>query len=140
MLVVSRLLTVLAVVLLTAQPVMACCLAGHSEPQIEMTEDGAPPCHMDGAEMKPGSEGVSGSMKSSADCPGCLDCDNPAMQAQTASDPAALPHSTYEMPVAILAAQFPGFEHPSINSKTGPPHPPPSIPLTPLILKQRLLI
>jgi hypothetical protein len=140
MLVLARLLTVLAVLLVTAQPVMACCLAGQTAPIIKMSPDTEQPCHGDGMRMQTASDGVTHSMPGDADCPGCTDCDSPVMQAQALDNAAVLSPSASEIPVALHAVHFPGFAHTPVILKTGPPEAPPFVHVTPLELKQRLLI
>lgn len=140
MLVLARLLTLLAVLLVAAQPVMACCLTGQAAPHIEMSQDTEPPCHGDGMGMETASDGITHSMPGTADCPGCADCDSPVMKAQAIDNTAVLSPSASEIPVALRAVHFPGFAHPPVILQTGPPGAPPFVPVTPLELKQRLLI
>lgn len=140
MLVLARLLTLLAVLFVAAQPVMACCLTGQAAPHIEISQDTGSPCHGDSVGMATASDGVTHSMPGAADCPGCADCDNPVMQAQAFDNAAVLSPTSSEIPVALCVVHFPGFAHLPVILKTRPPEAPPFVHLTPLELKQRLLI
>lgn len=134
----SRLLAILAVALVAAQPVMACCLVGHDAVAQDAALVSDPPCHDSGMQMSPADH--ADAAKDTGDCPGCNDCDSPLMQAQAADDSTLLSSSSAEISDAVLAAQFPGFAHRPVIFKTGPPGAP-KLPLsTPITLKQRLLI
>ena len=137
MLFLARLLTLLAVLLVAAQPVMACCLTGQTAPPVEISHDTELPCHGDGMGMETASDGGTRSMPGTADC---ADCDSPVMQAQAFDNAAVLSPSASEIPVALRAVHFPGVAHPPVILQTGPPGAPPFVPVTPLEPKQRLLI
>ncbi len=74
------------------------------------------------------------------DCPGCLDCDSPVMQAEASGDQAPMRSTSAEPPPAVLEARFPGYSQAPIILKTGPPDDPPFVHETPITLKQRQLI
>ena len=76
----SRLLAILAVALVAAQPVMACCLVGHDAVAQDAALVSDPPCHDSGMQMSPADH--ADAAKDTGDCPGCNDCDSPLMQAQ----------------------------------------------------------
>lgn len=134
----TRFFAILAVALVAAQPVMACCLAGHGAVAQKVAQVSDPPCHDSGMQMAPADK--AGAAQDTDDCPGCYDCDSPLMQAQEAEDSTLLSSSSAEIPYAMLAVQFPRFAHQPVIFKTGPPGAP-QLPLsTPITLKQRLLI
>jgi hypothetical protein len=137
-----RLFTLAAIALFTAQPLMACCLDGHSASATELAQDNTMNCH-DSAMPMPASHGSSadpGPNTALDECPGCDDCNHPIMQAQNPGDVLSVFSLVLEIPFATLAAQFPGFAHPPLHTKTGPPGAS-ALPLnTPITLKQRLLI
>ena len=135
----TRLMILLAVATLVAQPVMACCLTGHVDAAAE-AQMTAEPCHDTTEAMDPSAMDTSHDMQGPMDCPGCLDCDAASMQAQSIDDSGLLTQSPSEVPMAVLSAKFEGFGHESIVYKTGPPSDP-RLPFpTPVTLKQRLLI
>lgn len=139
MLKLTRFLILIAVALVAARPVMACCLTGHGELAIQDVQAEAPPCH--GETLSPQHAARQDHQPSSPmACPGCLDCDASLMQAQSVDDSALLTQPPSETPLAVIASRFDGFEHQSIVLKTGPPGDPLSLHETPLTLKQRLLI
>jgi len=134
----TRLLAILAVALVAAQPVMACCLVGHGAVAQDVAQVSDPPCHDTGMQMAPADD--TDATRDTDDCPGCYDCDSPLMQAQATDDSTLLSSSSVEISYAVLAAQFPGFAHRPVVFKTGPPGAP-QLPLsTPITLKERLLI
>lgn len=136
----TRFLILIAVAVMAARPVMACCLTGHGEPQITQASADMPPCHGEQSAPEHSEQTGDHERPSPADCPGCFDCDAGVMQAQSFDDGTLLVQNSTEIPVAILTARFEGFEHKSIVLKTGPPGDPPRIHTTPITLKQRLLI
>lgn len=72
-------------------------------------------------------------------CNGCPDCEATAASLETAS--VALKADLSEPAALIpLLAQFPGFQEPAVERKTGPPRQGPPQVLTPLRLRDRLLI
>jgi len=134
----SRLFAFLAVALLAAQPVMACCLVGQAAAAQETSQVASPPCHDSGMQMAPAQN--ANTEQDSDECPGCYDCNSALMQAQASDDSTALSASSAEVSYVVLAAEYPGFGHDPVIFKTGPPGEP-SLPLsTPITLKQRLLI
>jgi len=138
--VVSRLLTLMTIAFMVAQPVMACCVTGHAAPVVEMAEMDAPPCHNDDADGAIRADSDHRSMPDADACPGCPDCNLPAMQGQVSGDMSVLPQPAPEGALAVTAAQYPGHLPPPLILTTGPPAGPPKTPVTPLTLKQRLLI
>ncbi len=140
MLKLTRLLILIAVAAIVAQPVMACCLTGHGEPQITQASADMPLCHGEQTAPEHSEQNSDHERPSPADCPGCIDCDAGVMQAQSFDDGTLLVQTSTEFPVAILTARFEGFGHKSTVLKTGPPGDPPRIHTTPITLKQRLLI
>lgn len=134
----GRIFALLATVIVAAQPVMACCIEGHSAPVILAEQNVEPPCHDDGMPMAADPGAQAGHERS--DCPGCYDCEFSVMQSQSAGGSAVLPAMGAEFALAPIDANFPGFAHRSIVQKTGPPSV--SLPrlATPITLKQRLLI
>ncbi len=136
----TRLLILMAVALMAARPVMACCLVGHGQPAVAEIQAQLPPCH-DTAPTLPGAdEAMVSDLTDRPDCPGCADCDSAVMQAQSASNDAVLTPGPSETPLAVLSVAFPGFDHPPVVFKTGPPADPAPVRLTPITLRQRLLI
>ncbi len=138
----SHIFALVAIVLFTAQPVMACCFLGHAEPAAEMVGGDALQCH-DGAVDKSasiGSRADRAPITALSDCPGCDDCDNPIMRAQNSGDSLVMASTVTEIPFVTVAVQFPGFAYPPIILKTGPPGELSLNLPTPITLKQRLLI
>jgi len=133
-----RLLALLTVALIAAQPVMACCLVGHPAPALEVVQDANPLCHGNGMPMAPVASDDPD--QGNDDCPSCDDCDRPVMLAQASDDSAVLSAVPPEFPLAALDAKFSGFGHEPTILKTGPPDDPPLPLATPITLKQRLLI
>lgn len=134
----NRLLALLTVAFIVAQPVMGCCLVGHPAPALEVVQDANPFCHGNGMPMAPVASDDPD--QGNDDCPGCDDCDSPVMQAQASDDSAVLSAVALEIPLAAFDAKFRGFGHEPTILKTGPPDDP-TLPLTtPITLKQRLLI
>ena len=136
----SRLLILIAVAIVAARPVMACCLTGHGEPVLAEAATETPPCHGDTSSTHETNAADEDVDRATADCPGCFDCDAAMMQAHTVDDGALLTQLPTEIPLAVLASRFEGFEHKATVFKTGPPGDPPLTTLTPITLKQRLLI
>lgn len=140
MLCIARLLTFLAVMLVMAQPVMACCLPGNGATHIDMLANAEPPCHGDGMGMETASDAPTLPMPGAGDCPGCLDCDSPVLQAQVFDNTPVQAPSVSEIPVVLRAVHVRAFAPATVILTTGPPGAPPQVPVTPLELKQRLLI
>ncbi len=138
----ARLLALVAMALLAAQPVMACCLAGHAGTTAVAAAPASPPCHDAGMDMGAEANADAGAThgRGPAHCPGCLDCDSPVMQAQASDGGAILAGTRPDVPLALRAADFPGFATRPVVLKTGPPDAAPRRHETPLTLKQRLLI
>ncbi|MEL7322552.1 MAG: hypothetical protein AAFN03_11215 [Pseudomonadota bacterium] len=140
MLKLTRLLILIAVVLVATQPVMACCLTGHAEPAASHTSVEAPPCHGEASPASHGDTKTDQPSPSPMDCPGCLDCDSAVMQAQSFENGVTLTQLSSETPMAVIASRFEGFGHTETVFKTGPPGDAPAPLSTPITLKQRLLI
>lgn len=140
MFVVWRLLTLMAIAFVAAQPVMACCITGHAAPAVEMAGMDDLPCHNDDADGTIRADNDHRSMPDADDCPGCPDCNLPVMQGQVSGDTSVLPQPAPEVAIAVVAAQYPGHVPPPLILTTGPPAGQPLAPVTPLTLKQRLLI
>lgn len=136
----TRLFVLIAAAALLAQPVMACCMAGHGDAHALAVSTDASPCHDAREDMDHVSSDASHPMPSSMDCPGCLNCDSALMQAQSADVAVALASTTIDAPISILETRFDGFQHASTVLKTGPPGDTPLPLFTPITLKQRLLI
>lgn len=134
----ARFLAILAVAIVAAQPVMACCLAGHAEAQIaQMSAE--PPCHGDTHDAAPGAQTDAHDLANPRDCPGCPDCDRAAIGAQNFDDQAVLATGPSETPAGETATDFAGFEPRRVVLTTGPPRDPPLLHSSPVTLKQRLL-
>lgn len=144
MLKLTRLMLLLAVAFMAARPVMACCITGHTGAQSSVQSIDAPSCHDAGDSKEHASSDASGEMpdqmQDPMECPGCFDCDSAILQAQTLDEGVVLATSPSEIPIAVLTARFEGFEHSSVALSAGPPGNPPPFRLTPISLKQRLLI
>ena len=140
MLKLTRLFVLIAVASLAVGPVMACCVTGHAETISPAAKVETPPCHGESSSSEHGRMPHEDGSQSPFDCPGCLDCDASVMQAQSVDDAALLSQQPNDIPIAVLASRFDGFEHRSIVFKTGPPGDPPTTHQTPITLKQRLLI
>lgn len=140
MLVIARLLTLLAVLMVAAQPVMACCHAGQTVPHIEISPDTLSSCHGSGLTSETTSDDGTHTIPDTPDCPGCADCSSPVMQTQVFDSSVVLSFSAPEIPVALLSVHFPGYAHPPVILKTGPPDTRPAEYATLVELKQRLLI
>lgn len=140
MLKLTRHLLLIAVALLAARPVMACCVVGHGESYQLVSLSAAPPCH----ESMSHAASVTGHQDSrnqpSTDCSGCPDCQSVVMAAQSVTNGAVLTGASNDHPLAMIASRFVGFEFKPTVLTTGPPNyrPPPA--QTPIALKQRLLI
>jgi hypothetical protein len=127
-----RSFVVLLAMIAVAGPVLACC---QPLPRAETMLHGAEE-ELSCADM-PGMGGSTAPDENG--CDGCPDCAATAASLETASvalkadpsEPAAL------MPVL---AQFPGFQEPAMERKTGPPREGPPRVLTPVHLRDRLLI
>lgn len=130
----TRLLMLLAVALLAARPVMACCLDGHPVSHMAPTDVETSPCH-DVQDTIPA--GLSG--EAPVDCPSQLDCETALRHAQTFDDGTLLASVLKDVPLPAVLARFDGFEAPRLVLKTGPPGDPPPLTTTPVRLKQRLL-
>jgi len=132
----TRLCLTLVVVTFAAGPVIDCCLLGHAEASVAVSQTDAPPCHGaadDASQPQP-------SPQEHSECPGCTDCDAPMLQA-TAMDNAVAPASGHELqPAPVAARQWSGFDTPLVVRTTGPPSSSPPIRTSPISLKQRLLI
>lgn len=140
MLKLTRLLLLLAVALVAARPVMACCLTGHSEPAASHLQAEAPPCHGE-SNTSHATTGKSDHQPAlPMECPGCVDCDLAVMQAQSVDDGALITQGSSDIPIAMIGSRFAGFQHEPTVYKTGPPGEPPGIHQTPITLKQRQLI
>lgn len=138
MLIVSRLITLLAIVLVTAQPVMACCLTGHPAPASAQMS-GEPPWH-DASEDMSAETGDNRSLAiDTSDCPGCPDCDTATMQAQSLDDLTILASAAPDLPLPVALSKFTGFAPRRIVLNTGPPRKLAIARLSPVTLKQRLL-
>ncbi len=138
-----RLLALLAMALLAAQPVMACCLTGHA-PVAHAGAGSPPPCHDSMAQMPATPDGQSRDIASGpgadpVDCPGCIDCDSTMMQAQSGGDTAVSPNTPGPVGLAAVETRFPGFEPRLMVRATGPPGRLFIAHTTPVTLKQRLL-
>ena len=133
---IMRLLMILAAVLVTAQPVMACPLMLQAATQNSISETAEHPCH----EMIAGQHTRSTpDSQSQSDCPAGDDCSPMLMQAQVDATPTATAAEPAQVFAAILAEPPVAFPPERSVYKTGPP-PPPDLPLfTPVTLKQRLL-
>ena len=131
MLKLTRLMLLLAVAFMAARPVMACCITGHTGAQSTVQSIDAP---------SDASGEMPDQMQDPMECPGCFDCDSAILQAQTLDEGVVLATSPSEIPIAVLTARFEGFEHSSVALSAGPPGNPPPFRLTPISLKQRLLI
>jgi len=138
MLVWNRLVALLVVAIMAAQPAMACCLTGHPASVAEAAQKDTPPCHAPGMQMA--AAGTPDTPDTSTDCPGCDGCDSAVMQAQASGDNLILSGAASEIPLAVLSAQFPGFSYRPVIFRTGPPGEPARPLTTPISLKQRLLI
>lgn len=120
---------------------MACCLMGHGEADLTaQVETQSPPCHETHSEPRHDVANADHEPASPFECPGCLDCDTAIMQVQSVDGGAVLAQASPEIPIAVLASRFAGFEHKAVVFKTGPPGDPPTTHQTPITLKQRLLI
>lgn len=131
---------ILIVAIFAAQPVMACCLTGHADVSVaEITAE--PPCHGD---AENGSVQARDGMHNASDpfdCPGCRDCDTAIMEAQVQHDWTVLTSvPSDDVPVIALEKRFPGFEPRLMVLSTGPPRDISFPLLSPVSLKQRLLI
>lgn len=138
MIALGRLLVIIAAAIFAAQPVMACCLTGHSETQIAQVS-AEPPCHGDANDAGPNRQTHDQNTSDASDCPGCLDCDSAIMQTQSQDDLTVLASASLDLPIQTLEARFSGFEHRLVVRTTGPPRDPPARLLTPVTLKQRFL-
>jgi hypothetical protein len=123
----TRLLTLLVVVIFTAQPVMACCLEDHADAATAQAEA---PCH--------GSQSQPNQPEPDRSCPGCEDCrlvvEAPDMKPAKS---ASLDQKTELVPASSDVSTA-GFDV-RIRGATGPP--PPELPSLSLVsLKQQLLI
>lgn len=129
--IVQRICLLIAAVFVSAQPVMACCLEGHSASTESV--QAPPPCHdqPDASGMELGDDDRT--------CPGCANC-NVAFAAGElkVSKPLLESFSVAVLPGGV--AQVSSAPDVSINGATGPPRgssvPPPS----PVSLFQKLLI
>lgn len=123
-----RIILLAAALFLSAQPVMACCLEGHSA-DVEVT----PPCHEVPAE-EPRSPGDPGEA-----CPGCADCET-ALAASELKPSKPLLDSSFAKVLPSTSAQL-GFQSEVIiNGATGPPRVSRSPAESPVSLFQKLLI
>jgi len=136
----TRLLVLVSIVFLAARPVMACCLAGHGELAPLQVQAETPPCHEVSKTEALERVGTDRQRPPLIDCPGCFDCDTATLQAQSGDDGALTARTSPQGPVAIPSSGFVAFEHAPYTFKTGPPEDPLLRPLTPITLKQRLLI
>lgn len=132
---VARYLILIAAVFLAVNPVMACCITGHS-PDAVAAESIAPPCHGNQTDE------ITHTTENTEDaaCLGCGDCDSVIVQAPSLTDMAALGLTkNIDGLSGSSQIQF-GLEAPRLLRATGPPR---SFLLrtdTPLSLKQLLLI
>lgn len=137
----ARFFSVLAVALLAAQPVMACCLTGHAQPAAtEMSAD--MPCH-DAINSGPDHKDAAGPStenQNGPDCPGCPDCNASTMQAQPSADETYQSKSAADFEFAAIEIRFTGFVPRSLVQATGPPRNWSLPVISPITLKQRLLI
>ena len=140
MLKLTRLFMLIAVALAAAQPVMACCLAGHADVVAVQNSTETAPCHGEMSLSGHGKTVEAKHLPSPTECPGCLDCDTAVMQAQSFDSGVLLTKDSQETPLTILSARFDGFEHKITVFTTGPPGDRPVHRPTPITLKQRLLI
>jgi hypothetical protein len=123
-----RIILLAAAVLLSAQPVMACCLQGHSA-AVEVT----PPCH----EM-PSEEDRAGNLAGD-DCPGCADCET-ALVASDVKPSKPLLDPSFAKAVLYASAQIAEVPEVTLNGATGPPRTSLNPPPNPVSLYQKLLI
>ncbi len=140
MLQVYRLLMTLMIGFFVAQPVMACCLAGHQSAQAAV-ERAEPPCH-DAADKGTTDFAVNKyDAPDPADCPGCVDCDILILASQAPDNLGRVTANVADDAVTMAPDMgFAGFEPELPTLATGPPRDT-SLPLrTPISLKQRLLI
>lgn len=129
------------VALFAANPVMACCLSGHSQvTEVSAVED-TPPCH-EIARSAPHS-GVSGAdveTQSETLCPGCTGCYSAILTASTAEDGIYLQKIDDTGMILPRQAHLVPASHAVLLRKTGPPGQRVVLAQTPVRLKQRLLI
>lgn len=131
-----RLLIIVAAVLVTAQPVMACPLMLESAQQASVSQHAEHPC----TEMIAGQRiQVPSDSPLQSDCPVGNDCGPMLIQAQVDANPTATAAEPAQVFAAVLADPPVAFRPERTVFKTGPP-PAPDLPLfTPVSLKQRLL-
>lgn len=132
---------VILVALFAANPVMACCVVGHSKVTDASAVEDAPPCH-EMARSTPHS-GVSGTdveTQSETLCPGCTGCDSAVLTASTAEDGIYLQKIDDTGMILPRRAHLVPASHVVLLRKTGPPGQRVVLAQTPVRLKQRLLI
>lgn len=125
---VFRIILLAAAIFLSAQPVMACCLLGHSE-AVEVT----PPCH----EM-PSEEDGTGSLPGDV-CPGCSDCET-VLAASDLKPSKPLLDPSFAKAVLHASAQIAEVPDVTLNGATGPPRTSLNPDQNPVSLYQKLLI
>jgi hypothetical protein len=123
-----RITLLAAAVLLSAQPVMACCLQGHSA-VVELT----PPCH-----EAPSVEDRAGSLSGDV-CPGCADCET-ALASSDLKLGKLLLDPSFANAVLYASAQISEVPDVTLNGATGPPRPSLAPDQNPVSLHQKLLI
>ncbi len=116
---------------------MACCMTGHAQTGEAIIQAEAPPCH---GTMK--SETAAPMSKdTTADSPGCADCETAMLASKTADQSTVLTSADDFQLLPVEVNRWTGYETPRILRTTGPPRVTTGLPTsTPISLKQRLLV